>query len=120
MNQKEIAKSIRAKLAEHYRSRFQPERGRLHTPPPDLHKNNKDWWRDGCDITLKDWYWYAGDNEIDESCRQGYERFVSQGISHIRLFGRPYDPEQTRDQSFDQRYIQYVNAAGEVIDEEEA
>ena len=114
MNQKKISKIIKAKLAEyHYWG------GNGITPPPDLHRNNQEWWYNGGpDLSLKNWY--AGDNETNESCRQAYERLVSKGISHIRLFGRPHNPEETRRQVFDQRYIQYLNATGQVVVEEEA
>jgi len=112
MKQKEIKKYIQSRLKE-----FHSGKPATTTPPADLRRGGQDWWSTGPDIALK--HWYNGDDETSESCRKGYELFVSQGISHIRLYGRPYDPEQTRGQSFDQRYIQYVNAAGEVIDEEE-
>ena len=114
MKQKEIKKYILSRLQDFHSSVNYSEPA-SYTPPPDLRRVGKDWWSDGS-YTLKEWY--AGDEE-DEGCREGYELFVSKGISDVRVYGRPYDPEQSRDQAFDQRYIQYVNAAGKVIDEEE-
>jgi hypothetical protein len=88
-------------------------------PPPDLRRRGrggKNWWLIyRCDLEQ----WFC-DRLINAEDGRTYDLFRSRGITHIKRYGRPYNRLKDRDdQEYMENYNQYVNAAGEVIDEEE-